>query len=177
MSVRIRISAIALAGLFVSTAPSRADAQIEKGDKSVQVQGQYLQIVSPTSEDPTGILLGAYNYYLTAKFGIKTTAGVIFAADMGYIGGLGIEYNFSTPGQTTIPFVKLDVLDVKISSANLLMIAPGAGIRFFMNRNTSFDVTASYNHAIASFDGGSGEGGAVQVLLGFSYFFGGGDRR
>lgn len=177
MSVRTRIVAIALTGLFLFAAPSVARAQIEKGDQSIQFQGQYLQIVSPQSEDPQGIVLGSYNYYFTSKVGLKSTAGVILGAETGYIAGAGIEFNFSSPGQTTIPYVKLDLLGIKFSSANLLMISPGAGIRFFMNRNTSFDVAASYNHAVASFEGGSGDGAAVQVLLGFSYFFGGGSKR
>ena len=177
MSVRKRLATVAIAIVPYLCAPASVGAQIEKGDQSIQVQGQYLQIVSPTSEDPTGLVIAAYNYYVTRKFGVKATAGVIFAQDIGYIAGAGVEYNFSSPGQTTIPFVKLDLLDVKISSANLLSVAPGLGVRFFMTRNTSFDVTGSYNHAIASFDGGSADGGAIQVLLGFSYFFGGGDRR
>ncbi|MBI2796915.1 MAG: hypothetical protein HYX65_09445 [Gemmatimonadetes bacterium] len=177
MSVCRRFSAFALSSLFAVAASTVARAQIEKGDKSFQLQGQYIQIVSPTSQDPTGIVLGAYSYYLTAKFGIKTTAGLIFASETGYMGGVGLEYNFSSPGQTTIPFVKLDVLDVKFSGVNLLSVAPGAGVRYFMSRNTSIDMTAAYQRAIASFDGGSADGGAIQVLLGFSYFFGGGNRR
>ena len=90
--------------------------------------------------------------------------------------GLAGGPQLAVAGQT-IPFAKLDVLDFSLGKANLLVVSPGVGVRYFLTRQTSFDVTAAYNHAVASFDNTKAEAGIVTILLGFSYFFGGGDRR
>ena len=178
MTVRTSLAAVTLAGLCVLTMPARVGAQIEKGDKSFQLQGEYIQVVSPNSQDPSGTIVGQFGYYMTRNLGLKGTAGLIFeGSDVGYIVGAGGEWNFGAKGSTTVPYAKLDVLDFKVDMLNLLMLSPGGGVRFFLSRQTAFDVTASYNLAIASFQGGKADGGAIQVLLGFSYFFGGGDRR
>lgn len=177
MSVHMKVAVAAVSAVCVLAAPRSAAAQIQQGDQSVQVQGQFIQVVNPKGEDPSGLLIGSYGYYFTQAIGAKVTAGVFFAADLGYLLGLGGEYNFGPSDWTIVPFAQLNLLDIKVSDVNFLMISPGGGVRFFLTRKTSFDVSASYNHALASFKGGSASGGAIQVLLGLSFYFGGGDKR
>lgn len=88
--------------------------------------------------------------------------------------GGGLEWNFNT-GQTTIPFVAMDVTMLTGGDETLTLASPSAGFRAFVSRSTSFDVSVSYNMIVSG--GEDVSGGIILGRLGFSYYLGKDPRR
>lgn len=167
-----RMSVLAV---VVCVAAQPVSAQIEKGDKSLALQGLVSSKTGGDSSQTLGMVLASLNFFQTRNFawrvsitemagtsGGETSSGTLF--------GGGVEWNFNQQGSTKIPFVAFDASYFLFKDFNVLMVSPSAGARFFLSRSTSFDVAASYNTFVSGED--TGGGGLVLVRLGFSYYFG-----
>ena len=156
-----------------------ASAQIEKGDRSLALQGLFTSKgATESSESQTlGMVLASVNFFQTRNFAWRVSviemAGTSGGeTSSGTLLGGGFEWNFNEQGSTKIPFVALDGAYFLFPDFNVLMVSPSAGARFFLNRSMSFDVAASYNTFVSGGDAGDSGGGLVLLRLGFSYYFG-----
>ena len=169
-------SAVAIA-LLAMALPAAAAAQIEAGDKRFSLQGNLSKSVSPDG-DVDGNLSGEYGVYLTRNFAVKGGAGVTFSGSTAlYLAAVGTEYNLAAPGDTKIPFVSLEAGGLFGSGLTAFVVQPGVGAHFFLSRQTSFDLLGLYQWANASAGGASASSSSVEIRLGLSFFFGGGEKR
>ena len=63
------------------------------------------------------------------------------------------------------------------SGLTAFVVQPGVGAHFFLSRQTSFDLLGLYQWANASAGGASASSSSVEIRLGLSFFFGGGEKR
>lgn len=142
MVTRVCSAAVALA---VVAAPLAA--QIEKGDREVNI-GASLNFSSGSGvSNTTGSVTGALQYYMTQQFALRgavmemLSAGGGTTSTMTYLDG-GVEYNFTRPNEKTVPFVFADISVLTGSGVSSTSISPGAGVKYFFNRTTALRADA-----------------------------------
>ena len=168
----MRRMSVVTVGLCLVVQP--VSAQIEKGDRSLGLQGLFTTKTGGDSSQTLGMVLASLNFFQTRNFAWRVSVIEMAGSSgedtsSGTLLGGGFEWNFNEQGSTKIPFVAVDGAYFLFPDFNALMVSPSAGARFFLNRKTSFDVAASYNTFLS---GEASGGGLVLVRLGFSYYFG-----
>ena len=167
------VAALALAAAL----PARVTAQIEQGDKRFSLEGNVSKSTAAGS-DVDGSISGELAWYVRRNIAVKAGAGMFFSGStaLGLL-ALGSELNWSDPGDTKVPFVSLDVGTLFGSGLSSIVAQPGVGAHFFLSRQTSFDVLASYRYTFVKLAGLSGDDGTIAINFGLSFYFGGGAKR
>lgn len=163
----------------VAGAPTIGHAQIESGDKSVSVSGSIVQTPGSNggSSSTSGNVFGGLNYFWTRQTAFRLNAGAIISTTNGTsttfatLGG-GLEYDFSSEGQTRVPYLAFDVLSISGGDVSSIQLAPAVGARFFVSRSTAFDVAGVYRQSTDK-----GATGSYEARFGLSFFFGSDKRK
>lgn len=158
--------------------PARAHAQIEQGDKRFSLDGRLSKSLTQSGSDLEGNVTGEYGWYWRRNVALNAGAGISFSGSTVLtLLAVGAEYNFSDPGDTKVPFVNMNVGTLFGGGISALVLQPSVGERFFLSRQTSFDVNLEYTYTAVQVSGASGNDGTIALNFGFSFFFGRGDKR
>ena len=161
--------------------PSLSIAQQDRGDREVGIDG--LALVSNSS--PISGQISAqlsYGKYLTVHHYVGAIAAPIFSISGGDFSGgalLGGEYRYLFGSNRTNriwPFVgaQADYFYMRSngSNDNLGVIAPEAGLKFYVSQKNAFEVTYLLQLRFGSgVSGGFGDRSVNLVLFGFKHIF------
>jgi hypothetical protein len=150
---------------------SVAQAQIEKGDKSVSIQGS----ITSSGDNVSGNLYYGLSTYVSDHLGLRFGSMMFLMGDADnttttMLAG-GIEYVLAPRGSKTVPYIfgnysftsfSSDAIDSNSSSD----FNGGAGIRKFLSREAALKVEGTYT------PGKNGADGSLAIQFGIDYFFG-----
>jgi hypothetical protein len=154
-------------GLAVALAltTSVAQAQIEKGDKAVFVQG----FVMSTSGTTFGNVGGGIKAFLTDHIGVSVSGSQDLAKNGQTTVSGGLELELAPRGSKTVPYLSALAMMTSGNGTSNSEFAPGAGLRAFMSRNASFFIDAK----VYSISSGTASSTTVTIAtFGIEYFIG-----
>jgi hypothetical protein len=180
------LAAIAIAALIARP----AHAQIESGDRAISVFGSLSFSGGSGGQGSTtsGSLFGSVQYFISRQFALRVNVSEFITTSTSSdpfsgqqtnntltsteVGG-GLEYDFQFAENRTVPYLAFDVAtSASGSGPSTALLSPSAGIRFFMNRNTAFNVAGVYQESTTA-----GAPATVLLQFGLSVFFGGDKRK
>ncbi len=167
-----------------------AYAQIESGDRAVSIFGSLSFAGGQGGQGSTtsGNLFGSIQYFMTRQFALRVNVSEVISTSTSQdpftgqqtnntltftqVGG-GVEYDFQFAENKTVPYLAFDVAtSAGGGGPSSALLSPSAGFRFFMNRNTAFNVAGVYQQSTTA-----GAPATVLLQFGLSVFFGGDKRK
>jgi len=167
---------LAVGTLLIACAAAPVFAQAERGDKEVLLNGDVTTAFGggATTSTTTGNVSTGLGYYFTQAvelFGalnVGFSRDAIAGTDVDAGMGLAFRYNFPRPGRQTVPYVGVQyALNSFKNAGDSSYIQPNAGFKYYLQRNTAFDVNISYGHALSSSAGGSIVRESFGLVFGF----------
>lgn len=176
-SIRLALT-LALGGLVLAS-PLDLHAQQQQGDVELQLSGSVLTTVGRDGASlSSGLVHAKGGYFVTDRLELGAFPSLVFARTEVEVAGIREEdsetkfgvgffanYSFLADDATTVPylgaqFYRIDVTDEDESG----WIGANGGLRFYINRSTSFDVGGNYLI-------GLGDRGGSLMLLQFGLGF------
>lgn len=160
-----------IAGLLVLLLVPMAGAQVEKGDKEIQLQGSLFSV-----EGVTMVTISAtYGYFVTPKMEwgggpTITHIGSDFYDQTNISLTFFGRYNFVT-GEKMVPYVSGQIYqydlspDEPLSFTDFTFLQAGGGFKYFLNDFVAYDVSGNLGFGLG--------GGDISLLIfgGISAFF------
>jgi hypothetical protein len=157
--------------------PRTLSAQIEAGDKKVSLDGAIQSQKIAGESSTSGQVNASLGYYLSRNIALRGTIFEYLSKGLNMTSlGAGAEYSFAPATNPALPFmVPFVALDASttifsitggVAPSSSILLRPAGGVRWFLSRNSSFDVSASYTVGAEA----SG-GGVFGINFGFSYYF------
>jgi hypothetical protein len=158
------LRSLAAGTLWIVFAAAPAFAQAQQGDKEVLLNGDMTTAFGggAAASATTGNVSTGLGYYFTQAVEVFGALNVGFSrdalagTDVDAGMGLAFRYNFARPARQTVPYVGVQyALNSFKNAGDSSYIQPNAGFKYYLQRNTAFDVNISYGHALSSSGGGS----------------------
>ena len=153
-------------------------AQIEAGDMKISLDGSIQSQKVAGTSSTSGQVNFTLGYYLSRNVALRATAWEYLSQGFNLTSlGAGAEYSFAPATNPAlpfmVPFVAVDASTTLFSvsggggaPSSSILLRPAAGARWFLSRQSSFDVSAGYT--LGSETSG---GGVFGIQFGFSYYF------
>jgi hypothetical protein len=162
--------------LWILCAAAPAFAQAGQGDKEVLLNGDVTTAFGGggTASATTGNVSTGLGYYFTQAIEVFGALNVGFSrdalagTDVDAGMGMAFRYNFTRQDRQTVPYVGVQyALNSFKNAGDSSYIQPNAGFKYYLQRNTAFDVNISYGHALTSSGGGSIVRESFGLVFGF----------
>ncbi|TVP56433.1 MAG: hypothetical protein EA351_07890 [Gemmatimonadales bacterium] len=159
MTTRIRTALLFLLSLVLVPATSPLQGQQQQGDKELQFSASFLSTVGQEGVSASFAMVQAKGgYFLTDRIEIGAFPSLVYASSrVEVLGqwqsvsdtklGMGVftSYSFLADDAMTVPYVgaqfyRMDLTDDDETG----WIGANAGVKFYLNRSTAFDVGGNY---------------------------------